>query len=196
MFNEFAPSSNRRRPGLLSNLIIVVGVVAVGVLLTGRAGASAKSIGENQGLTVARDRPYWRFCNKCQVMFYTDAPANVCAAGGKHVPQGYEFRLPFGGRETATAQANWRCCNKCQTMFFNGYRQKGNCPAGGYHTADNTFRYVLPHTTGGTATAQRDWRFCNKCYAMFFDGYPGKGRCPAGGGHAAQGYSFVLPHPR
>ncbi|BAU06047.1 hypothetical protein NIES592_23195 [Fischerella major NIES-592] len=147
-------------------------------------------------LIVNQDRPYWRFCNKCYVMFYTDANSNSCAAGGTHVPQGYEFRLPFGSPETSTAQQNWRCCKKCQAMFFNGYSGKGRCPAGGSHVADNTFLYVLPHDVPGTPTAQTDWRFCNKCQAMFYDGYPEKGRCAAGGSHVAQGYNFVLPHSR
>lgn len=147
-------------------------------------------------LIVNKDRPYWRFCNKCHVMFYAYTDSNSCAAGGSHVPQGYQFRLPFGGSETPTAQTNWRCCQKCQAMFFNGYSNKGRCPAGGRHVADHTFPYVLPHDVPGTSTAQTDWRFCNKCHAMFFDGYPDKGRCAAGGSHVAQGYNFVLPHSR
>jgi len=146
--------------------------------------------------TVTSDRPYWRFCNKCQVLFYTDARDNLCAAGGKHVPQGYEFRIPFDGAETATAQRNWRTCKQCQAMFFNGYAQKGKCPVGGTHVADQTWRYVIPHSIGETARAQAHWRFCNKCFAMFFNGYSNKGSCAAGGVHVAQGYNFVLPHPR
>jgi hypothetical protein len=31
---------------------------------------------------------------------------------------------------------------------------------------------------------------------MFYDGYPDKGHCAAGGAHLAQGFNFVLPHPR
>jgi hypothetical protein len=37
----------------------------------------------------------WRFCNKCQAMFYNGYPAKGnCAAGGPHVAQGYGFVLP------------------------------------------------------------------------------------------------------
>ncbi len=37
----------------------------------------------------------WRFCNKCQAMFYDGYPAKgTCAAGGSHVAQGYNFVLP------------------------------------------------------------------------------------------------------
>jgi hypothetical protein len=150
----------------------------------------------NASLIVSNDRPYWRFCNKCQVLFSTDADFNVCAAHGKHVPQGYEFRLPYDVSETRTTQGRWRACKQCRAMFFDGYRVKGRCPGGGEHMADHTFRYALPHDVPGTPTAQTDWRFCGKCYAMFYDGYPAKGVCSAGAGHVAQGYNFVLPHPR
>ncbi len=177
------PESSRRRLLQLAGGIFVLGATWP----LSRASAT---------LTVTKDRPYWRFCNKCHVMFYTDANPNSCAAGGTHAAQGYQFRLPFDGQETSTAQRNWRCCNKCQAMFFNGYREKGRCPTGGGHVADNTFRYVLPHNVRGTPKAQTDWRFCNKCHAMFYDGYPAKGRCAAGGGHVAQGFNFVLPHSR
>ena len=147
-------------------------------------------------LTVVLERPYWRFCNKCQVLFSTEGKTNSCAAGGSHVAQGYEFRLPYGVPGTPTAQASWRCCRTCRAMFYNGYRQKGRCPGGGAHVAEDYFRYVLPHDVAGTPTAQTEWRYCNKCSAMFYDGYPKKGTCPAGGGHVAAGYNFVLPHPR
>jgi len=151
-------------------------------------------------LTVANDRPNWRFCNKCFVMFYTPNPNQACAGGGKHRQQGYRFRLPFGGRETPTVQARWFACRNCATMSFAGYRQRGRCPANAQYTtdrgheADRTFAYMLPHDMPATGRAQGSWRFCNKCMAMFFDGYPAKGVCAAGGGHVAQGYQFVLPH--
>jgi hypothetical protein len=44
----------------------------------------------------------WRFCNKCQAMFYQggqgseyDQRRGVCAAGGEHEPAGYNFVLPW-----------------------------------------------------------------------------------------------------
>jgi hypothetical protein len=91
------------------------------------------------------------------------------------------------------AQRDWRYCGKCQGMFFDGYPQKGACPAGGGHQAIG-LNFILPHDVGETQTAQRNWRYCGKCQGMFFDGYPQKGACPAGGGHQAIGFNFVLPH--
>jgi hypothetical protein len=94
----------------------------------------------------------------------------------------------------AAEQLEWRSCRKCRTMFFNGYPQKGRCPAGGGHRASEGANYFLPYDIPGTPNDQAPWRFCNKCHAMFYDGYPNKGRCPGGGGHTAAGYVFVLRH--
>jgi len=42
-----------------------------------------------------RAQTEWRFCGKCQVMFYNGYPAKGrCTAGGEHNAQGYEFVLP------------------------------------------------------------------------------------------------------
>jgi hypothetical protein len=150
-----------------------------------------------QALTVSKQRRNWRFCRKCQVMFYMDRGDGLCAADGKrHIPQGYNFFLPFDVPATSTAQNKWYCCKHCRAMFFNGYAQKGRCPgAPSAHEADRTFQYVLPHGLAGTPKSQNQWRFCSKCFAMFFNGYPGKGVCAADKqGHVAQGYDFVLPH--
>jgi hypothetical protein len=129
-------------------------------------------------------------------MFSSEDGSGKCAAGETHEAQGFEFRLPFDGVETKHTQTNWRRCRNCHALFYNGYPDKGHCPAGGAHVAEDTFRYNLPHDVPGTSTAQTDWRFCNKCHAMFYDGFTDKGVCAAGGGHVAQGFNFVLPHGR
>ena len=87
----------------------------------------------------------------------------------------------------------WRFCNKCNAMFYDGWPNKGNCPAGGGHQSQGLM-FTLPHDVPPTATAQDQWRFCNQCNEMFYDGFPNKGNCPAGGGHQAQGFMFCLPH--
>ena len=90
-------------------------------------------------------------------------------------------------------QRDWRYCSKCQSMFFDGYPDKGKCPAGGGHQAAG-FNFVLPYDVTETTKAQRQWRYCGKCHGLFYDGYPQKGVCPAGGGHQAIGFNFVLSH--
>ena len=78
----------------------------------------------------------------------------------------------------------------------------GNAYPSGFNT--DVVEVELAETLGKTNTrkgargghVKTDWRFCSKCYAMSYDGYPDKGHCAAGGAHLAQGFNFVLPHPR
>ena len=92
-------------------------------------------------------------------------------------------------------QDNWRRCKKCNELFWNGYSNKGRCPAGGVHAVFGRFNYALVFDDS-TGPGQGDWRFCTKCKALFFNGYPSKGVCPAGASHKAAGYNFFLSHDR
>ena len=58
------------------------------------------------------------------------------AAGGHHSAQGFNFRLPFAGQETANAQSRWVCCQNCAAMFSNGAHLKGRCAANKGFTRD------------------------------------------------------------
>ena len=53
-------------------------------------------------LPIPNAQENWRYCNKCQSMFYLGAEGSsyekrrgVCAAGGVHEPAGYNFVLPW-----------------------------------------------------------------------------------------------------
>jgi hypothetical protein len=136
----------------------------------------------------------WRYCQKCEAMFYAGYPdQGVCAAGGAHSAQGFGFVLPWSNPATPTTQSSWRYCQKCHVMFFAGYAGQGVCKAGGSHLAQG-YDFVLPHDVPAMPLAQSSWRYCQKCEAMFFAGYASQGVCPAGGAHSAQGFDFVLPH--
>ena len=141
--------------------------------------------------SLAPPQPNWRFCSKCNALFFDGFPEKgVCSAGGSHGAAGFNFLLPH---DTDGDQANWRFCHKCNVMFFDGFPEKGVCSAGGVHEAAG-FNFVLQHDVDGPG--QDSWRFCRKCNAMFFDGFPSKGVCPAPGPstHEASGFNFVLPH--
>jgi TIR domain len=89
-------------------------------------------------------QPDWRFCEKCQSMFFDGYPTKgVCPAGGAHSAQGFNFVLPHDVA-SSLGQPDWRFCQKCQSMFFDGYPTKGVCPAGGAHSAQG-FNFVLPY---------------------------------------------------
>jgi hypothetical protein len=138
----------------------------------------------------------WRGCNKCSVVFFngfTDIKGACPGGPGGHVAESFNFQLPFGVPETATAQANWRGCDKCSGLFFAGFGDARNCPGGGNHQADSQ-NFVLPHDILGTRTDQPGWGGCNKCSCLFFNGFPDKGHCQGGDGHVMQSFPFVLPH--
>lgn len=139
----------------------------------------------------------WRFCSKCHLMFFDGYPnKGNCPAGGGHAAAGYNFRLSYDNstppRPAPNTQHAWRFCGKCHSLFFDGYSDKGRCPAGAGHAAAG-YNFGLTHSSRASG-AQPDWRFCQKCHALFFDGYAQKGRCPAGGGHVAAGYNFLMTH--
>jgi len=136
----------------------------------------------------------WRFCHKCNSMFFNGFPQKgVCPGGGAHDAAGLTFVLPHEIPETPTAQHNWRFCQKCESLFFDGFPQKGRCAAGGGHVAAG-FNFTLPHDIPPTPKSQADWRFCNKCDSLFYNGFADKGKCAQGGGHTAAGFNFVLPN--
>jgi CubicO group peptidase (beta-lactamase class C family) len=122
----------------------------------------------------------WRWCKKCQGMFYGPGSPNHCPAGGAHDGQSsanYRLMLnssfPYG-------QEGWRWCKKCQSLFFTGHGH-GTCAAGGAHDPSSSGAYTLVNNSP-YKEAQRNWRWCNKCQGLFFSGH-GVGICPAGGGH-------------
>ncbi|BEP11787.1 hypothetical protein acdb102_00980 [Acidothermaceae bacterium B102] len=139
----------------------------------------------------------WRFCNKCNTMFFDGFADNkgACPAdGGPHAAQGYMFVLEHDVPEVPNTQGAWRFCNKCSAMFFDGFPTKGKCDRDlGDHVAQG-FVFVLPHDVPSSPTQQTAWRFCNKCFVMFFDGFDAKGHCAAGDVHTAEGFMFALPH--
>jgi hypothetical protein len=51
---------------------------------------------------------------------------------------------PAAARPGSSIQYHWRYCNNCHVMFYDGYAQKGLCPAGGGHWAQG-YMFVLPH---------------------------------------------------
>lgn len=87
----------------------------------------------------------WRFCHKCQAMFFNSFPnKGRCPAGSGHRQEspGINFFLPHDVPPTTHAQSAWRFCRKCHALFFDGFPTKGSC-AGGGHEAQG-FRFVLP----------------------------------------------------
>ncbi len=130
--------------------------------------------------TKHNDQNNWRWCHKCQGMYFAGHNAGVCPAGGTHDHTGsgnyrisHDLTVPYG-------QTNWRWCHKCQGMYFAG-NSAGVCPAGATHDHTGSGNYNLVHD-GGNFAGQSNWRWCHKCQGLYFAA-TNAGVCPAGAGH-------------
>jgi hypothetical protein len=135
----------------------------------------------------------WRWCSKCQGLFFGGNPNPKCPAGGAHTKVGSgNYYLAHNMVATTGWQSNWRWCNKCQGLFFGG-NPNPKCPAGGAHSKAGSGNYSLLHNAAAAAGQQSNWRWCSKCQGLFFGGNPNP-KCPAGGAHTKVGsgnYSLI-----
>jgi hypothetical protein len=128
---------------------------------------------------VASKQPGWRWCNKCQSLFYSGLGNGVCAGGGQHDSNGSaQYNAPLAN--TCNAQNGWRWCCKCQVMFYGSTTNV--CPLGGPHNSTGSGDY---HVCRNAAHPQANWRWCRKCSNLHFGGLTGI--CAAGGAHDASG---------
>ena len=118
----------------------------------------------------------WRWCRKCQGLFYGGYGEGLCPAGGPHDRSNSFNYVLAHDTQIPNGQDNWRWCRKCQGLFYGGY-DEGLCPAGGRHDRSNSYNYVLVYDTQ-IPNGQDNWRWCRKCQGLFYGGYGG-GRCPA-----------------
>jgi hypothetical protein len=122
----------------------------------------------------------WRWCRKCQGMFYNSEAGNLfgkCPADGAgHDPSmSGKYILPLN---TGSGEAGWRWCPNCEGLYFAGVGvgPAGVCPAGGTHGGDPKFDYALADRYG---LGQDRWFWCKACQGLFFFGGGAIGICPA-----------------
>lgn len=126
----------------------------------------------------------WRWCRKCQGMFFALDRARGfgrCPAGGRHNPSVSDhYYLRMEPEIAGVQQGGWSWCMKCTGLYGAVGTNMGACPAGGAH--DNySGGYAVPIGEEGMGQ-QGGWRWCGKCMGMFY-ARAGGGRCPAGGSH-------------
>jgi hypothetical protein len=136
----------------------------------------------------------WRWCHKCQGLFYGGHSNSRCPAGGLHENVGsFNYHLAHSLAPTAGWQGGWRWCNKCDGLFYGGHASSV-CPAGGAHDGTGSFDYHLHHAAPGAPDLQSSWRWCNKCQGQFYGGHASS-VCPAGGAHNSSGsFDYSLIH--
>ncbi len=145
---------------------------------------NADNASVTQPLTDATMQNNWRWCSKCQGLFFAGSNRGVCPAGGTHTLSGSgNYSLAINQVDGA-GQHNWRWCKKCQGLFFAG-NSSGACPQGGSHDQSGSGDYTLLSNTSGAA-GQHNWRWCKKCQGLFFAGNS-SGVCPQGGSHDQSG---------
>jgi extracellular elastinolytic metalloproteinase len=158
-------------------------------------GPQATSTGAHFGgvvadFTIGQDN--WRWCSKCQGLWFGGNAGSHCPVGGSHIQAGSGNYDLVMGWAAAPGQANWRWCHKCQGLYFAG-NPGSHCPAGGAHENVGSGDYKLIFNAW-VGSGQRDWRWCNKCQGLYFGGNPGS-HCPAGGAHDHTGsgdYSLII----
>ena len=159
-------------------------------VVTPNTGISPGPVGGPTGMTVQDD---WRWCNKCQSIFYGGGVAiSRCPTGGAHSTPAqsgsFNYSITFNALSTANQQDGWRWCSACQNLFYGGGLASSHCTAGGTHTAplqSGSGDYSLAHTVPGDAQHQTDWRWCSKCQSLFYGGGVAASSCPAGGTHSS-----------
>lgn len=129
----------------------------------------------------------WRWCHKCQGLYFAGNPGSRCPAGGAHDHSGsgnYGLNQNLNVLP-AYIQTNWRWCNKCQGLYYGG-NAGSKCPAGGAHSGKGSGNYSLLHDVPGATSFQQGWRWCRKCQGLYFVGHS-NGVCPAGQQHDDHG---------
>jgi hypothetical protein len=171
--------------------------------LSGALAAAALSGGRIASAQVCCRQAGWRWCSKCQGLFYGPFSGSICPAGGNHVNVGsYDYELRhnnFQLAEPTGTQQGWRWCSKCQGLSYGPQQGGSICPAGGTHVSTNSFNYVLDIGGDGTVPppgVQGGWRWCSKCRGLFYGlGAPSAGVCPAGGPHVNErSFRYFLYH--
>jgi len=131
-------------------------------------------------LTLPNTQMNWRWCAKCQGLFWAGGQSNgICQAGGPHadVASGYNYALSIDVSVTG-AQSQWRWCRKCMELVFEG---NADCAAGGVHFNNGSGEYTLTFSDG-RVKGQDNWKWCSQCYSLIYAGGQSLGVCPNTGG--------------
>ena len=174
------------RSGLLSRRAMLTGAAGIaGVAALGVASAVPAAAAQQGG---------WRWCNRCQCLFYGDNyTTGWCVRGGGHNYYGSGNYQPHYDYDKG--QDDWRWCYKCQSMWYGGGNNNvSNCPAGGRHSSSGSGNYTIEYKGDPGYKEQPGWRWCNKCYCMCYSGN-GRGYCPQSGRHNFNGSGhYYLPY--
>lgn len=182
-----------RRKLLRTGLFAGVGVVTAGAGLMSMGTAASADV-DIQALSWQLD---WKWCRKCQGMFYGPAAASSrCPAGNTHDATGSYPYYHFYANDAPLIgmQPNWRWCRKCQGLAYAG-NGPGWCPGSGRHDHTGSFNYHIWHDRAPGAFEQDNWRWCNKCQALFWGPNQGSSWCGDSDRHyGGASYNYLIKY--
>jgi hypothetical protein len=108
-------------------------------------GSADYSISYGSGPYTGATQGNWRWCDKCQGLWYAGNPSGGhCPAGGSHSHTGSsDYWLDTSTVFEYPQQDNWRWCDKCEGLWYAGNPSAGHCPAGGSHSHTGSGNYLL-----------------------------------------------------
>jgi hypothetical protein len=150
---------------------------------------SPRFVSSNPFWNSAAGQRNWRWCNRCQGLFFGGNPTTgACPLGGGHNRGSGNYVMFAYAPIPAHSQAGWRWCNRCQGLFAPGNNSNdpnnnGVCPLGGGHNPGGSGAYTMFWGDGVAGSKQGLWRWCHRCKGLMFSGNPKPWPCPAGGDH-------------
>lgn len=115
-----------------------LGVMAVTVVPHSQDGSLNYAIANSAG---APGQLGWRWCRRCESLFWGGSGGGRCPFGGAHDPTGSGvYTLAYG--VPRVEQDGWRWCCKCHGLF-HAPSGAGRCPAGDGHDATGSAPYLV-----------------------------------------------------
>ena len=85
----------------------------------------------------------WRYCQRCQGLFYVDNPTQgACPCGGQHDHANRSALYDMSLEGPPGMETGWRWCAKCEGLFNSG-NQESVCPTGGKHDGRGSSAYAI-----------------------------------------------------
>ena len=153
-------------------------------------------------------QPEWRWCDRCQGLFYGPEVANsACPACGTHTPpldqSGSGNVQPAGQRNPRpNTPERLAMVRQMSRLILWTKCRDSVCPAGGTHTRPDqsgSGNYSLPHNAFPDPTRQDNWLWCDKCQGLSFGPNVANSVCAAGGTHTFPDINseyYSLPYER
>jgi hypothetical protein len=85
----------------------------------------------------------WRYCQRCQGLFYVDNPTQgACPCGGQHDHANRSALYDMSLEGPPGMETGWRWCAKCEGLFNSG-NQESICATGGKHDGSSSAKYAM-----------------------------------------------------